>query len=105
MPMPDLDEIDVTGDGAGTLRNSKKVAISEAKTHLSALVDEVRMTREAVVIHRRNKPAAVLVEVNEYRLLSRLRDTVRTEQLQRTLQGELVDLEEVIAGLDLGLQA
>jgi len=81
----------------------RTVAISVAKAKLSELIDEMYTSGTPVVIRRRNKPAAVLVEVAEYEQLSELRDTVRNVQIRKALQGELYDLDEVIAGLGLGL--
>lgn len=44
----------------------KTLSLSEAKTKLSGLVDEVSKRDEEVVITRNGRPAAVLVSVDEY---------------------------------------
>ena len=44
----------------------KTLSLSEAKTRLSGLVDEVSRRDEEVVITRNGRPAAVLVSADEY---------------------------------------
>ncbi len=44
----------------------KTLPLSEAKTKLSGLVDEVMATDEEVVITKNGRPAAVLVSPDEY---------------------------------------
>ena len=44
----------------------KTLSLSEAKTKLSGLVDEVSRRDEEVVITRNGRPAAVLVSADEY---------------------------------------
>jgi prevent-host-death family protein len=44
----------------------KTLPLSEAKTRLSGLVDEVSRRDEEVVITRNGRPAAVLVSADEY---------------------------------------
>jgi len=81
----------------------KSVAIAEAKAQLSALVDEVRSSRKAIEIRKRDQPAAYLVEVDTFRRLQGIEDSVRAEQLRRALRGPKYDLEDVLASIDLGL--
>jgi prevent-host-death family protein len=81
----------------------KSVAIAEAKTKLSSLVDEVRTSRKPIEIRRRDQPAAYLVEAEMFKRLQRLEDSVRAQQLRRALQGPRYTLEEVLAEIDLEL--
>jgi prevent-host-death family protein len=81
----------------------RSVAIAEAKAKLSSLVDEVRTSRKTIEIRRRDQPAAYLVEVEMYKRLQGIEDSVRSEQLRQALRGERHDLDEVLASIDLGL--
>jgi prevent-host-death family protein len=81
----------------------RSVAIAEAKAKLSSLVDEVRISRKAIEIRRRDQPAAYLVEAEMYKRLQGIEDSVRSEQLRQALRGERHDLDEVLASIDLGL--
>lgn len=83
--------------------SAKSVGIAEAKSQLSALVDEVRSSRKAVEIRKRDQPAAYLVEVDTFRRLQGIEDSVRAEQLRRALRGPKYDLKDVLASIDLGL--
>ena len=85
------------------MASTRSVAIAEAKTHLSALVDEVRTSRKAIEIRRRDQPAAYLVEVDTYKRLKGIEDSVRAEQLRRELKGPKYDLHEILAAIDLAL--
>jgi antitoxin YefM len=52
---------------------SKTLPVSEVKTRLPALVSGVAEREEEIVVTRNGKPAAVLVNYNEY---ERLKDTL-----------------------------
>ena len=54
---------------------AKTLPISEVKTHLPELVTGVEEREEEVIVTRKGKPAAVLVNFAEY---ERLRETVET---------------------------
>jgi antitoxin YefM len=64
---------------------AKTVPFTQARAHLSDLVDEVERRHEHVVITRNGRPAAVVVSADEY------------EQLEETL--EILDDEETLAAL------
>ena len=82
----------------------RSVMIAEAKAKLSALVDEVRTSETAIQIRKRDKPAAYLVRVEEYKRLQGLADSVRAAQLRDAIAGRRFELREVIAGLELAVQ-
>ena len=44
----------------------KTLSLTEAKSHLSGLVDEVSEADEEIIITRNGRPAAVLVSPDEY---------------------------------------
>jgi prevent-host-death family protein len=79
----------------------KSVALTEAKTRLSSLVDEVRASGEPIEIHEQGEPAAYLVGVGTFKRLRGIEDSVRTEQLRRSLEGPRYDLGDVLAKLGL----
>jgi prevent-host-death family protein len=81
----------------------KSVAIAEAKSRFSALVDEVRTSHKPIEIRRRNQPAAYLVEADTFKRLQGIEDSVRAEQLRRALRGPKHKLEDVLASIDLDL--
>lgn len=58
----------------------KSVALLEAKNRLSSLVDEVRASGEPIEIREQGEPAAYLVEVETFKRLRGIEDSVRTEQ-------------------------
>lgn len=81
----------------------KSVAIAEAKAKFSSLIDEVRTSRKAIEIRKRDQPAVYLVEAEMFRRLQGIEDSVRTEQLRQALKGQRYELEKVLAAIDLGL--
>lgn len=81
----------------------KSVAIAEAKSKFSSLIDEVRLSRKSIEIRRRDQPAAYLVEADTFKRLQGIEDSVRAEQLRRALKGRKYDLRDFLASIDLGL--
>src|SRR3954452_4301191 len=79
----------------------KSVALAEANDPLRSLVDEVRSSGEPIEIREQGEPAAYLVEVETFKRLRGIEDSVRTEQLRRDLEGPRYDLEDVLAKLGL----
>jgi len=84
-------------------RMLRKVPLSEAKTHFSSLIDEIRAGGDPIVIGRRQKEVAVLVDLQAFKRLQEFEDTLRNEQLRRALEGPMKPLDDVLRGLDLGL--
>jgi prevent-host-death family protein len=79
----------------------KSVALTEAKTRLSSLVDEVRASGEPIEILEQGEPAVCLVGVELFNRLRGIEDSIRTVQLRRDLEGPQYDLEDVLAKLGL----
>jgi prevent-host-death family protein len=79
----------------------KSVALTEAKTRLSSLVDEVRSSGETIEIREQGEPAAYLVEAETFKRLRGIEDSARTAQLRRDLETPRYDLEDVLAKLGL----
>ena len=67
----------------------KILPLSEAKSQLSGLVEQVRALEEQVVITRNGRPAAVLVSVEEF---ERWKETI-------DIRGDAALMKEIRAGL------
>lgn len=81
----------------------KTVRLSEAKAKLSELVDEVRTGGTSIVIQKRDKNVAVIVEHEHYQRLQLLEDRMRSLRLREALKGKTYPLKEVLAELGLGV--
>lgn len=88
--------------GVKLLEAMVSVSVSDAKTRLSEIVDEVRTkSSHAVVIQRRDKPVAALVEIGEFQRLRELEDRLISEELRKALKGPKYPLRRVLEDLDL----
>ena len=67
----------------------KTLPLSEAKSQLSRLVEQVRSLEEQVVITRNGRPAAVLVSAEEF---ERWKETIE-------VRGDAALMKEIRAGL------
>ena len=67
----------------------KTLPLSEAKSQLSGLVEQVRALEEQVVITRNGRPAAVLVSAEEF---ERWKETI-------DVRGDAALMKEIRAGL------
>ena len=67
----------------------KTLPLSEAKSQLSSLVEQVRALEEQVVITRNGRPAAVLVSAEEF---ERWKETIE-------VRGDAARMKEIRAGL------
>jgi prevent-host-death family protein len=67
----------------------KTLPLSEAKSQLSALVEQVRTLEEQVMITRNGRPAAVLVSAEEF---ERWKETIE-------VRGDAALMKEIRAGL------
>ena len=83
----------------------REVSLSDAKTKLSQLVDEVRTgAARAIEIVRHKRPVAALVGIDTLRKFQRLEDRLLCLELEEALaKGKKTPLREVLKGLDLGL--
>jgi len=79
------------------------VSLSDAKTRLSELVDQVRTKTSHVVIQKRERPVAALVEIEHFRRLQQLEDRMIRQELRAALRGPKRPLRQVLEDLDLGV--
>lgn len=85
---------------SAVLDSAESVPISEAKTNLSGLVDAVRTDGEARVIVRHRKPAAVLVSVEDWVDLRRMRERQYAAELRAALAEGTTPLKAVLRELE-----
>jgi len=78
----------------------RQVRLAEAKAKLSELVDEVRRERNAIVIQKRDTPAAVLVEMEAFRRLQEMEDQFLALKLREALKGKKYPLRKVLGELE-----
>lgn len=78
------------------------VSVSDAKARFSEIVDSVRTkASHVVVIQKREKPVAALLDIGEFQRLRELEDRLIAEELHRTLKGPKNPLRKVLKDLDL----
>lgn len=65
------------------------VTATEAKDHLSALLERTRRAGERIVIEKHGKPAGVLVSIEDLRRLERL-DALENAAIARPLAGSVL---------------
>ena len=85
---------------SAALESTESVPISEAKTNLSGLVDAVRTDGEARVIVRHSKPAAVLVSVEDWVELRRMKERRYADELRAALSEGTTPLKTVLRELE-----
>jgi prevent-host-death family protein len=76
--------------------------VSELKTRGAEIIDQVRRTRRPVLLTRRGRGVAVLMDVEEYESLVEHRDFLEAvaEGVQAAAAGDLHPHEEAIAILE-----
>jgi prevent-host-death family protein len=79
------------------------VSLSDAKTRLSELVDTVRTKASHVVIEKRERPVAALVDIGRFRRLQEIEDRTIRQELRAALKGPKRPLRRVLEDLDLGV--
>lgn len=80
---------------------AKEVLMSEARSNLSKLVDEVRMNTRDIIIRLREVPAAVLMNMDRYNRLTQIEDKLLAIELRDALKGGTRPLEKVLEELKL----
>ena len=78
------------------------VSVSDAKARFSEIVDAVRTkASHVVVIQKREKPVAALLDIGEFQRLRELEDRLIAEELHQALKGPKNPLRKVLKDLDL----
>jgi antitoxin YefM len=89
---------------------AKVVPFTDARAHLTELLDEIERVHEHVVITRNGRPAAVVMSQDEYESLIETLDVVTDEEAMADLRaseedvraGRVFDWEDVRRHLGLG---
>lgn len=76
--------------------------LRDARDQLGQIVDSVRGTQEPAIITRYGQPAAVIVDIDEWRHLEALRDAADAAYIRDRVaaQEPSVPLDEVVAAYD-----
>ena len=81
---------------------AKNINITEARSKLGILVNEALFKGERTAICRNGKPAAVLVSVEDAKLLSQLEDKMDLVAAERALaEGDFMPLEDFMKELGI----
>ena len=62
-----------------------KIGVSDAREHLSEVVDRTRYTHERVVLTKRGREVAAIVSIEDLRLLEMLEDQVDIDLARKAL--------------------
>ena len=73
---------------------AKIVPFTEARSHLTELLDELEDRHEHVLITRNGRPSAVLLSAEEFAALEETLEIVQDEELMEALKRSAKDVEE-----------
>ena len=62
-----------------------KIGVSDARDHLSEVVDRVRYTHERVVLTKRGKDVCAIVSIEDLKLLEMLEDQLDIDMARKAL--------------------
>jgi len=80
------------------------VGVTRLRDAIPEVIDRVRHGGERILVERHGKPVAVIVSLEDLRLLEELEDRADLEEIRRVLSDpneKWLSLEEAEAGLDL----
>jgi prevent-host-death family protein len=75
-----------------------RIGVSDARDHLSEVVDRARYTHERVVLTKRGREVGAIISIDDLRLLEMLEDQLDVKAAKQALeesQGERVPYDEV----------
>ena len=82
----------------------RKIGVSDARDHLSEVVDRARYTQERVVLTKRGREVGAIISIDDLRLLEMLEDQLDIKAARQALeesQGERISYDEVRKNLGL----
>jgi prevent-host-death family protein len=79
----------------------RKIASSTARSEFADLVNRAAYAGERVIVHRRKKPVAALVPLEDLELLEKLEDRIDLEEARRRLNEPAVPWSKVKKALGL----
>lgn len=81
-----------------------RMGVSDAREHLSEVVDRARYTRERVVLTKRGREVGAIISMDDLKLLEMLEDQLDIKEARQALeesQGERISYAEVRKKLGL----
>lgn len=82
---------------AAITSKSRRVSASRARDEFADLINRVAYGRETVLIHRRKKPVAAIIPLDDPELLERIEDEIDICEARKAMRekGRSLTLEEV----------
>ena len=81
-----------------------RMGVSDARGHLSEVVDRTRYTHERVVLTKRGRDVGAIISIDDLKLLEMLEDQLDIKAARQTLeesQGERISYDEIREKLGL----
>lgn len=82
----------------------RRMGVSDARNHLSEVVDRARYTQERVVLTKRGREVGAIISIDDLQLLEMLEDQLDIKEARQALeesQGERISYDEVRKKLGL----
>ena len=81
-----------------------RMGVSDARDHLSEVVDRARYTQERVVLTKRGRDVGAIISIDDLKLLEMLEDQLDIKSARQALeesQGERISYDDVRKNLGL----
>jgi prevent-host-death family protein len=81
-----------------------RMGVSDARDHLSEVVDRARYTQDRVVLTKRGREVGAIISIDDLKLLEMLEDQLDIKEARQALeesQGERISYDEVRKKLGL----
>jgi len=81
-----------------------KIGVSDARDHLSEIVDRARYTQERVVLTKRGREVGAIISIDDLKLLEMLEDQLDIKAARQALeesQGERISYDDIRKNLGL----
>ena len=81
-----------------------RMGVSDARDHLSEVVDRARYTQERVVLTKRGREVGAIISIDDLKLLEMLEDQLDIKSARQALeesQGERISYDDVRKNLGL----
>ena len=81
-----------------------RIGVSDARDHLSEIVDRARYTQERVVLTKRGREVGAIISIDDLKLLEMLEDQLDIKAARQVLeesQGERISYDDIRKNLGL----
>ena len=81
-----------------------RIGVSDARDHLSEVVDRARYTQERVVLTKRGREVGAIISIDDLKLLEMLEDQLDVKAARQALeesQGERISYDDIRKNLGL----